>query len=162
MKDALRLALEDSATKRLLDALPSRRARAGGLTSGAASLLASALHEATGREVLLVTPHVDMADDLAENVLLMHPRAALLEPGAAGLSFEQSGNAGTAPTHLTADRIAPGNRESPPLATKNAHRESAPRPKRSQTPPLSALPYPPAELLVAHVVSCRRVGRDVS
>ena len=89
MKEALRLVLEDKTTERILDALGQRLVFAGGLTAGAVSVLACALREATGREILLVTPHIDLADDLIENVSIFNDSAAILEPSGAALSFDQ-------------------------------------------------------------------------
>ncbi len=89
MKEAMRLILRDETTRRLIDSLSGGRVRAGGLTEGAASVLASALNAATGRTVILVTPHIDLAEDLYENVRLFTDGAALFEPRGGALSFEK-------------------------------------------------------------------------
>ncbi|MCD6405253.1 MAG: hypothetical protein J7M19_05470, partial [Planctomycetes bacterium] len=88
MNQAIRLVLQTRAFKALLQALPGGRVRAGGLTHGAASLAAAALALGTRREVLLVAAHIDLAEDLYENVRLFVPGAALLEPRDRATSFE--------------------------------------------------------------------------
>jgi len=89
MKEAIRLVLQDEATRRLMEMLPGRRLRAGGLTEGASSVLASAVNIATGRSVLIVTPHIDLAEDLYENATVFGEAPGLLEPRAAATSFQK-------------------------------------------------------------------------
>ena len=120
MKDVLRLVLDDGAFKRLVTGLGGRRIRAGGLTSGAASVVASALVTATGREVLLVTPHVEIADDLIENVSLFHGQAALFEPSGAPPSADESPDTLAAGLRINLlEKYTPGH-DRPPVVVASA------------------------------------------
>ncbi len=64
MREALEHLKRTVAFKALLDKLASRRARAGGLTPAAASLLSVVLAQTTGRETLLVIPPIDATANL--------------------------------------------------------------------------------------------------
>ena len=120
MEQALRLLQQSGHFKVLLEALRSPVVKAGGMTSGAASLVAAALARATGRETLLVVPHRDLAEDLHENVRIFEPEAALLEPPERTVSFEDEAAGADRSRVRLFERYLPGGRRAGVVVTSAA------------------------------------------
>ncbi|MHC4712546.1 MAG: transcription-repair coupling factor [Planctomycetota bacterium] len=85
---ALRVLVSNRALKPFFEAAASGSVKVGGVTAGAAAALSAALFHRFGRDVLLVVPHIDIAEDLHENLGVFTNDPALLEPRDRGTSFQ--------------------------------------------------------------------------